>query len=162
MKFKDNIFYKAVAELKEKNNNFKPKRKETDFECTRCFYDFDIGMAIVAARLLELILNNNRDYVAIELDINVFDDKIRNNYSPNEAFEALKDIEVNDLGKISFTKDLGNTYFSDTFFFNPEKGEVECLETYHDTSEDPDEEEELYGSYCYDPYFKYDMHDDLD
>lgn len=133
MKFKDNIFYKVVDELKEKSNNFEAKKIEYGVESTTYCYNFNEGLAIVAARLLELNLNNTIDLdVDIELDVDVFDYKLKDHYSPNEAFEILKDVEVNDLVSISFTRDLATRYFDDTFYFYQGQNEIECVSTLYD------------------------------
>lgn len=136
MKFKDNIFYKAY-EVKEKSNNFECKRVEEDgFKCKEYFYDFDIGVSMILARLLELNLNDNRDYVKIEVDFKGDDDldyETRNKaYSPNEAFELLKDMEVKDLKKISFIRDYTTTYYSDSFYLEPDNDEVSCFSSEYD------------------------------
>lgn len=151
MKFKDNIFYKVVDELKEKSNNFKAKAVEHEIESTKYLYDFDIGVTIVAARLLNLILSKNEDYVEIELDIAVLDYKLKNHYSPNEAFKVLRDTEVDDLVSISFTKDLETRYFNDTFYFYQGQNEIECVSTFYDKQKEEDPQK----------YDYWDMHDDL-
>lgn len=54
MKFKDNIFYKAY-ELKKQNNDFEPKRREdSSSDTSRVFYDLDVGVTVILARLLEI------------------------------------------------------------------------------------------------------------
>lgn len=152
MKFKDNIFYKVVDDLKEKTNNFKAKKIEYGIESTTYSYDFDIGVTIVSARLLDLILSKNEDYVEIELDIAVSDYNLKNHYSPNEAYKVLRNVEVDDLVSISFTKDLATRYFSDTFYFYQEGNEIECVSTFYDKQKEEDPQK----------YDYWDMHDDLD
>lgn len=148
MKFKDNIFYKVVDDLKEKTNNFKAKKIEYGIESTTYSYDFDIGVTIVSARLLDLILSKNEDYVEIELDIDVFDYNLKNHYSPNEAYKVLRNVEVDDLVSISFTK-LGQAtrHSNDTFYFYQGQNEVECVSTFYDKEDPYSIYNDSYGSF---------------
>lgn len=163
MKFKDNIFYKAVAELKEKSNNFKPKGVEYDYESKSYFYDFDIGVSLILAKLLDLGLTDNQDCVSFEFIFDDYEPKNKAYNSPSEALEMLKNREINDLKMIFFVRDYENMYFTDTFHFHTEKGLIECYSTYRNKEEDPDKEDTCYDSYnplygieCNDPYAKWD------
>lgn len=166
MKFKDNAFYKTFYELKEKSNFFGPKRVEHGPNSKSYFLDFDIGVAIVVTKLLELNLTNNIDCVDIDLDFKGDTDFNSKAYSPNEALELLEDREINDLEMISFIGDYETIYSRYTFYLRPEDGLVECYSTYQDKIEDPqedsydiydtDEEDILYGIECHDPYAKWD------
>lgn len=141
MKFKDNIFYKAFYELKE-NNDFGPKRLERGAESKSYFLDFDIGVAIVVTKLLELNLTNNIDCVDIDLDFKGDTDFSSKAYSPNEALKLLEDREINDLEMISFIGNYETIYSRDTFYFRPEIGLIECYSTYRNKEEeDPDEDD---------------------
>lgn len=140
MKFKDNAFYKAVAELKEKNNNLKPKKIEDD---EKYFYDFDIGVSLVLANLLKLSLNNDRYSVEIELDFADFESN--RVHSPNEALELLKNREIKDLVSISIKIDYEIWDSYEKFYFEPEKNEIELFSTYN--YKDYEEEEDPYDIY---------------
>lgn len=140
MKFKDNAFYKAVAELKEKNNNLKPKKIEDD---EKYFYDFDIGVSLVLANLLKLSLNNDRYSVEIELDFADFESN--RVHSPDEAFELLKNREIKDLVSISIKIDYEIWDSYEKFYFYPEKNEIELFSTYN--YKDYEEEEDPYDIY---------------
>lgn len=146
MEFKNNIFYKVCNELKEKSNNFKAKKIEYGVESTTYYYNFNEGLAIVATRLLELNLNNTIDLdVDIELDFADFESN--RVHSPDEAFEILKDVEVDDLVSISFTKDLETRYFNDTFYFHQGQNEIECVSTFYDKEDPYSIYNDSYGSF---------------
>lgn len=151
MKFKDNIFYKAY-EFKEKSDDFEHKRMGDDkIDYKVYFYDLDVGVSKILARLLELDLNYNRDEVGIEVhfeDEDDFDYELRNKvYSPNEALELLKDREVKDLKNISFIRNYPTVYFSDNFYIDLEASEVRHSKTNHDKTEDTS-----FPDSHYDPY----------
>ena len=159
MKFKENIFYKAIAELK--NNDFEPKAVEYGAESKSCFYNFNVGVSLILAKLLYLNATDNKDCVGIEF----FDgyepsDKMYN--SPSEVLETFKNREIEDLKLITFIQDYETMYFTDTFHFHTEKGLIECYSACR-VKEDSDEEDTCYDSYnplygieCHDPYAKWD------
>lgn len=140
MKFKDNTFYKAINELKEKND-FKPKKVEFGLETKICSYDYDIGVQLVLAKLFYLNLTYNQDCVCAEFFSNNFVLRNKVYYSPSEVFKILEDREIKDLRRISFVRDYENMYSNETFYFEPEKGLVECFIAYYGKEEDPKEDD---------------------
>lgn len=144
MKFKDNAFYKAINELKEKND-FKPKKVEFGLETKICSYDYDIGVQLVLAKLFYLNLTYNQDCVCAEFFSNNFVLRNKVYYSPSEVFKILEDREIKDLRRISFVRDYENMYSNETFYFEPEKNEIELFSTYN--YKDYEEEEDPYDIY---------------
>lgn len=140
MKFKDNPFYKAF-ELKRKTDDFEPKRRvDSAADTSRVFYDLDVGVSVILARLLEIDttykswgycvgINFKNKNIIVDYDL-----KKRLEMEecfPEEALEILKNVDIKDVSSISIVLDNEHSYRSQTFYINCKRGEIEEFKTYY-------------------------------
>ena len=140
MKFSDNPFYKSF-ELKKNSDDFEPKRRENSAaDTSKVFYDLDVGVTVILARLLEIYTTYKSWGYCVGID---FKDKDfianydlrgrleRSECFPEEALEVLKDVDIKDVSSIDIELDGEYSYSSRTFYINCKRGEIEEFKTYY-------------------------------
>ena len=143
MKFKDNVFYKAY-ELKKNSDDFEPKRRvDSSSDTSRVFYDLDVGMSVILARLLEIDTTYKSWGYCVGINFNknidkniVIDYDLRRRLEmeecfPEKALEILKNLDLKDVSSISIVLDGEYSYRSQTFYINCKRGEIEEFKTYY-------------------------------
>lgn len=140
MKFSDNPFYKSF-ELKKNSNDFEPKRREdSSSDTSRVFYDLDVGVTVILARLLEIDTTYKSLGYCFGIDFkdkNFVDDyNLRGRLERGECFleevlEILKNVDIKDVSSIEIVLDGEYSYRSQTFYINCKRGEIEEFKTYY-------------------------------